>query len=71
MFRLHRSRLVQLSSYFAHLFKTDVLMPDSASDGDIENSEPLDKVGQCPVYKVNDVSVSDFEELLVAIDSAM
>ena len=65
MFRLHRSRLAQLSEYFSQRFK----VPEYDSDVGIE--EQLDQLDGLPVFKVRETTVSDFEELLTALDNAM
>jgi hypothetical protein len=62
MFRLHRSRLANQSAYFEQLFSST-----SGKNG----VDLFDFVDDCPVYPVHGVSVSDFEELLVAMDNAM
>ncbi|KAI0086017.1 hypothetical protein BDY19DRAFT_1075426 [Irpex rosettiformis] len=62
MFRLHRSRLASQSTYFQELFSSDL--------GAL-GEDPFDFVEQYPVYPVKGVSVTDFEELLVALDNAI
>ncbi|PSR77822.1 hypothetical protein PHLCEN_2v7694 [Hermanssonia centrifuga] len=80
LFRLHRSRLVQQSAFFARLFRNqgtrrksrtvDVHGSGSDEEEDSEDSEP-ELLDNCPVYKVTGVSVQDFEAMLIALDNAI
>ncbi|KAI0703484.1 hypothetical protein BC835DRAFT_1319183 [Cytidiella melzeri] len=66
MFRLHRSRLANQSTYFQELFSA------APGDGGAENGGDLcDFIDKCPVFKVKGVSVADFEQLLMALDNAI
>lgn len=71
MFRLHRSRLVQQSTYFAQLFSKGLRHNEDDGDSDVEQTDTFDFVDECPVYQLRNVLIEDFEELLVALDNAM
>ncbi|KAI0338828.1 hypothetical protein BDW22DRAFT_1362552 [Trametopsis cervina] len=71
MFKLHRSRLVQHSSFFFELFSNTMRdSPDRQADSK-EQVDLFDFVDKCPVYPLKGVSVKDFEELLLALDNAI
>lgn len=59
-FKLHRSRLVNESKYFAKLFEP--------KDGNVDD---LEMVNNHPLYTISGVRVEDFTALLRAMDDAM
>lgn len=73
LFRLHRSRLVSESEYFAQLFG----QRGEGDDDDDEESKDLDAdreiIDRCPVYKIRDPHVTsrEFEKLLSAMEDAI
>lgn len=60
-FKLHRSRLAQVSEYFAELF--------DRKDGLV--GAGLEEIDGRPVYTITGVSAEDFEIMLGALDDAM
>lgn len=71
LFRLHRSRLVQQSKYFAQLFRSGRPETSVEDPYTTRDSHEIDTVDNCLVYKVTGVAVADFESLLVSMDNAM
>ncbi|GBE83708.1 hypothetical protein SCP_0507640 [Sparassis crispa] len=60
LFKLHRSRLEQESTFFADLFKRDT-----------ERPADRDTVDGCPVYLVDGTSAADFAVLMEAMDGGI
>ncbi|OBZ65021.1 hypothetical protein A0H81_14972 [Grifola frondosa] len=84
LFRLHRSRLAQQSTYFSSLFNGDIRediidIDEDDKEGNANHNGSIqagefdqrEMVDRCPVYKVSSVSVLDFQRLLTALDSGV
>ncbi|GBE86563.1 hypothetical protein SCP_0904420 [Sparassis crispa] len=78
LFKLHRSRLAQDSSYFADLFNNsssrNSKSPDDSPIKGISKTDDLERdfMDGCLVYKMpDDVSVDDFANLMTALENAI
>ncbi|KAI0943729.1 hypothetical protein AcW1_002820 [Taiwanofungus camphoratus] len=74
LFKLHRSRLVQQSEYFAALFsgtRRGQATDEEDLEGETNGIVQGEIIDSCPVYKITTVSVEDFVSLLTALDSGI
>ncbi|KAI0322560.1 hypothetical protein OF83DRAFT_649106 [Amylostereum chailletii] len=73
MFKLHRSRLVKQSNFFAALFdrKGKQVAKGDGSQIELDETEMVEPEmldDGCPLYRVSRVSSEDFEQLLTVLD---